>query len=62
MAEENQKLQVLDAHGLDIYTKKLKNESFTPKAHTHEAEDLGMEAIPDATIEAIISGTWNPDE
>lgn len=31
---------------------------FTPAAHTHTASDCGVEAIPDATIEAIISGTY----
>ena len=39
-----------------------KPKAFTPEAHTHEASEVGIEAIPDATIEAIISGTYNPNE
>lgn len=35
---------------------------FTPEAHAHTAAECGIEAIPDATIEAIISGTYNPNE
>ena len=84
MAEENQKLQVLDAHGLDLFTGKLKDGTlavgkansakeapwegitgkpgaYPPEEHTHDAGEAGVEAIPDATIEAIISGTWDPD-
>lgn len=38
-----------------------KPESFTPSAHAHTPSEVGVEAIPDATIEAIISGTWNPN-
>ena len=38
-----------------------KPESFPPSEHTHEASDIGIAAIPEATIEAIISGTYNPD-
>lgn len=38
-----------------------KPETFTPEAHAHTAAECGIEAIPDDTIEAIISGTWNPN-
>lgn len=36
--------------------------AFTPESHTHTPGESGVEAIPDATIEAIISGTWNPND
>lgn len=39
-----------------------KPEAFTPEAHTHTPTECGVSAIPDATIEAIISGTYNPNE
>ncbi len=38
-----------------------KPEAFTPEAHAHTPAECGIEAIPDATIEAIISGTYTPD-
>ncbi|MCM1441787.1 MAG: hypothetical protein NC131_21635 [Roseburia sp.] len=84
MAEETQKIQVLDAAGLNKYTNALKDgtlvvgkagkageadtapwdgvsgkpKTFPAEAHTHTAAECGYEAIPDATIEAIISGTY----
>lgn len=33
--------------------------AFTPEAHTHTPGEAGIAAIPDATIEAIISGTYS---
>lgn len=85
MANENQKMQVLDAHGLDLFAGSLKDgtlvvgkagsadavpwsgitdkpDTFTPSAHVHTPAECGIEPIPDETIEAIISGTWKPDE
>ena len=38
-----------------------KPEAFTPEAHAHTPAECGIEAIPDETIEAIISGTWTPN-
>lgn len=35
--------------------------AFPPETHSHTAAECGYEAIPDATIEAIISGTYNAD-
>ena len=32
--------------------------AFPPTAHAHTPAEVGIEAIPDATIEAIISGTY----
>lgn len=32
--------------------------AFTPASHAHTPGECGVEAIPDATIEAIISGTY----
>lgn len=32
--------------------------TFTPSAHVHTPSECGVEAIPDATIEAIIDGTY----
>ena len=36
--------------------------TFPAAPHTHTPAECGIEAIPDATIEAIISGTYNPNE
>ncbi|WP_304423474.1 hypothetical protein [uncultured Duncaniella sp.] len=39
-----------------------KPEAFTPAAHAHTPAECGIEPIPDETIEAIISGTWTPND
>lgn len=36
--------------------------TFPVESHVHTPAEAGVEAIPDATIEAIISGTWNPND
>lgn len=36
--------------------------AFPAESHVHTPAEAGVEAIPDATIEAIISGTWNPND
>ena len=35
-----------------------KPSSFTPSAHSHSPAQVGMEAIDDATLEAILGGTF----
>ena len=34
--------------------------AFPPESHVHTPAECGVEAIPDETIEAIISGTYKP--
>lgn len=36
--------------------------TFPPEEHAHTPADCGVEAIPDSTIEAIISGTYKPTQ
>lgn len=36
--------------------------AFPPSAHAHTPSEAGIEPIPDATIESIISGTWTPND
>lgn len=35
---------------------------FPTEVHTHTPAECGIEAIPEETIESIISGTYNPNE
>ncbi len=38
-----------------------KPKEFPPESHTHDADEVGVEAIPEATIEAIINGTYTDE-